>query len=799
MSPARIDHIAGYQINWGDGTILNAATAGSPANTTQVHTYAGGAGSAYPIQVTLIDSNGTNPNAGSATAQMISAQGNTVAGQDLFYADSSFDGLGATASIATDKTALLPGQAATFANYSSYNLGINGIIVDLAGTVGPISAADFTFRIGNSSSTTSWTAAPAPISVVTTPGGGTGDSNRIAITWADGAITNTWLQITVKADGNTGLASPDVFYFGNEIGSTGDLLASPAVTATDQILARNNTLGDGATFYVSPTGSDYNSGSQSAPWATLQHAADTVVAGDTVIVGAGVYNVGMDILGDAGGTQQDPIRFIANPGAILTHCATEGLSATLAGINIEATNGWYVIEGFDIESDGSMTRAGIRVADSNNVTLIDNTVDHAYIGIFADDSNNLLVQNNVCENSTDQHGIYLSGCNDYTVLGNTLTGNNWDGLHLNISGDPNSTDNGGIVEDNTIYANGLSGIDMEGVTNGYFVNNVIYANGKHGITLHNLDQPGTVPCTGNVFINNTVDGNGDFAVQLQAGGNVANMFFNNILIGGNQLYGAIGISGSPTGLISDHNIVNNNFSPDLGVTQYTLAQWRTFTGDEADSIIATAAQVFVNSAGANFQLAAGSPAINAGVGVYLGQAAPANDFLGAARPAGGAWDIGAYEYGAVANPALFAISSIGASITDPYDFNRDGRVDAADEAIARSNQTNFTTVLTLIAVPSGFALQPAISGDASVQTTAVDAAAAGSSGNSSASSATAAHVLSLAASLGLATGSMLPAGSMLAHVSRRIWRCRGRFCFCRRRFSRRPPHRECRCLKPKPR
>src|SRR5271167_4327584 len=44
-----------------------------------------------------------------------------------------------------------------------------------------------------------------------------------------------------------------------------------------------------ASFYVATTGNDANSGSQSAPWRTIQHAADTARAGSTVNVRAGVY------------------------------------------------------------------------------------------------------------------------------------------------------------------------------------------------------------------------------------------------------------------------------------------------------------------------------------------------------------------------------------------------------------------------------------------------------------------------------------------------------------------------------
>ena len=68
------------------------------------------------------------------------------------------------AAIAPDKTALLPGQVATFANYTIYDKGINGVMVDVANlpAVG-VSAADFTFTAGTSSTPGSWAAAPGAV------------------------------------------------------------------------------------------------------------------------------------------------------------------------------------------------------------------------------------------------------------------------------------------------------------------------------------------------------------------------------------------------------------------------------------------------------------------------------------------------------------------------------------------------------------------------------------------------------------------------------------------------------------
>src|ERR1039457_2297789 len=50
------------------------------------------------------------------------------------------------------------------------------------------------------------------------------------------------------------------------------------------------SAGTAATYYVSPAGSDNNSGTQAQPWATYPQAARVVQAGDTVLVQPGVYS-----------------------------------------------------------------------------------------------------------------------------------------------------------------------------------------------------------------------------------------------------------------------------------------------------------------------------------------------------------------------------------------------------------------------------------------------------------------------------------------------------------------------------
>ncbi len=170
----------------------------------------------------------------------------TVVGRHVFYNDSAFDGNDPAANaaddgaIAPDKTMLPFDESTTVANYTNYSRGLNGIMIDVAGPHGAITADDFTFRVGTNSSPDTWDQAPDPTSVIVRPGAGAGGSDRIELVWPDGAIRNELLQVVVAANRHTGLATPDTFYFGNVVGRTIDAPIATAITPQDlsPILAR---------------------------------------------------------------------------------------------------------------------------------------------------------------------------------------------------------------------------------------------------------------------------------------------------------------------------------------------------------------------------------------------------------------------------------------------------------------------------------------------------------------------------------------------------------------------------------
>ena len=170
----------------------------------------------------------------------------TVEGRHVFYNNSAFDGDNPAANadddnaIAIDKAALLPGQTASFANYTSYSGGINGIMIDLAGDAGTPTASDFQFRVGNDANPAGWAELATTPTVSIRPGAGAMASTRICLTWPDGTIVGKWLQVKVLATPATGLTSPDVFYFGNAPGDTGDSSGNAEVTPADEVVVRNN-------------------------------------------------------------------------------------------------------------------------------------------------------------------------------------------------------------------------------------------------------------------------------------------------------------------------------------------------------------------------------------------------------------------------------------------------------------------------------------------------------------------------------------------------------------------------------
>src|SRR5580700_6484930 len=132
--------------------------------------------------------------------------------------------------------------------------------------------------------------------------------------------------------------------------------------------------------YVSTTGSDSNSGTQTAPWRTVQHAADSARAGSTVNVRGGVYEELVSIHA-SGNTREGYITFRSYPRetAILDaeHLTPSGRQGVLTIHN----QSYVRIEGFEIRNyhtaEHRLTPLGISVMGAgSHIELLKNNVHH---------------------------------------------------------------------------------------------------------------------------------------------------------------------------------------------------------------------------------------------------------------------------------------------------------------------------------------------------------------------------------------------------------------------------------------
>ncbi len=183
----------------------------------------------------------------------------SIAGRQVFYNNASGFGtsgtnnsplVNPTNAIDSSKSALLPGETTTLANFTNYSRGLNGIVIDLTRTLNlsAIDASSFQFATWTNftSTTPDFQSITPAVTVSTFAGGGTGGADRVKLVFADRAIENSWLRITVLADANTGLTSNDVFYFGNARFDVTPITAFPAQVAinvldTNSVRARQST------------------------------------------------------------------------------------------------------------------------------------------------------------------------------------------------------------------------------------------------------------------------------------------------------------------------------------------------------------------------------------------------------------------------------------------------------------------------------------------------------------------------------------------------------------------------------
>ncbi len=430
------------------------------------------------------------------------------------------------------------------------------------------------------------------------------------------------------------------------------LVAGPAMIG-DMASAASTYVVDN----TNPSCSDTGPGTAAQPFCTIAPAAKTALTGDTVQVSAGTY----------AGTSVSPansgVTFTASPGVLI--------SGGSRGFSISSKSN-ITISGFTITGTSSY---GIYVNSSSNVTLAGNTVSDAgqpvsgqsASGIYLSSLNGGLIKGNVTHDNA-AHGILLTGSTTgVTVLGNTsyhnayqyqrnangiddvapgnsIIGNvtyaNEDtGINIYTGG------NNALVADNVSYGNGDHGIDDFDVTGGRIIGNTVYFNCTDGINVEGTS--GNYDIENNVSMNNATG-----AIINPTPINPPGAYTNNC----NRRIGNIGVYDSaPASTTANYNLVwQSGAGPEYtwaGTSYNSLSALQTATGQESHGLFAN--PKFANATAGNFQLTAGSPAIDSANASASG--VQATDILGNPRvddpatpntgnPSGSYYDRGGYEY-----------------------------------------------------------------------------------------------------------------------------------------------------------
>lgn len=421
-------------------------------------------------------------------------------------------------------------------------------------------------------------------------------------------------------------------------------------------------------YYVAPSGSDSNPGTAAQPWQTIQKAAQTLIAGDTVYIRAGTYSE--QVIPQNSGSAGNYITYAAYPDETVT---LDGSGVTLpddlAGL-FEISNQSYIrVAGLRVINAGSFNdNAGILVLNSGYITVENNaTYNTISSGIGVWGSNHVAVAGNRVDEAGGggwQECLSVAGTDTFAVYDNEVLNCHKEGISAkdgSVNGQVyrnrvHHTLRVGIYVDAwdkhtyavAVFQNVIHDIqagdslalasEMGGLLENIQVyNNVAYHNRYCGLSISTNGPGGPQgqhPMQAIYVLNNTFYNNG---WETWGGGitldnaDAQNVIIRNNLVSQN-LYFQIAIApGVPTQtLAADHNLIDG----------YRGTEGEIYGGDYV-----AGDPLFVNASGANFHLRDHSPALDAGSAA----GAPQTDFDGRSRPLDGngdgaaAADIGAYE------------------------------------------------------------------------------------------------------------------------------------------------------------
>jgi hypothetical protein len=155
-----------------------------------------------------------------------------------------------------------------------------------------------------------------------------------------------------------------------------------------------------ATYYVATNGSDSSTtGSQAAPYATITKAIGKAVAGDTIFVRGGTYNISSTIGISKAGTAANPYHLYAFSGEIPV-LDFSGEAAGARGVQLDSN--YWQIKGLTIQNAKDN---GINITGSNNTIEALSVHNNQDSGVQISGSGSRIPSNNLILN-TDSYANY---------------------------------------------------------------------------------------------------------------------------------------------------------------------------------------------------------------------------------------------------------------------------------------------------------------------------------------------------------------------------------------------------------
>jgi hypothetical protein len=462
--------------------------------------------------------------------------------------------------------------------------------------------------------------------------------------------------------------------------TVGSVVAERTICIHDLEVVESTTLS--SVFYVAPTGDDNDLGTIDQPWLTIQHAAETMVAGDTVFIRDGVYKEQVSTVRD-GNSVDGYIVFSAYPGEtpildgtdvtkirdacfLITHsyiklsgleiCNWEqGIWMEKGGHNeiseCEVHDVWYGIGVADGAHDFVLnlveihhfTLYGFDASPSGGADCYNGTFNDCIAHTGRDPTQNV---DGFALGHGTQHDFVFNRCVVYDIF---------DGFDISACNTTLSRCaaydcwNGGykLWQDNVILFNCLS-----------------YHNEVTNVELDWDGEPGTVTLQNCDFVDC-----GEFNIWIENSGDRLRMYHCIVACGDN-----IGLAFEQrdvTNYQADYNIFHNDdaeraivvgYEDEFSLNQIVLTEWSSYSGQDQHSLVSLdpATELFQDLSNWDFHLREGSIAIGAGTSVHC----PSVDYDGVSRPPGEGCDVGAFvpEFPSLLILALFMMATLLAVI-----------------------------------------------------------------------------------------------------------------------------------------